>query len=791
MNSDRMQKIQEKSWNPKFEHDISKIWEEGRLYKFIIDRTKSLFVIDTPPPYPSGRPWHIGAAAHYAQIDMIARVSRMQGNSVHFPIGIDRNGLPVEIYTEKKYGVRMRNMEREQFLNLCRSALDDLEKEMILIMKSLGLSGDFEGYYRTDSDQFRALTQNTFITLWKRGLVYSSTRPNNYCTDCGTTIADAEIIYEERKTKLTYMKFKTKGSSGQVIVASTRPELLSACQCVIVNPNDPRYKDLDGLILKLPLYDREIKLIKHHLAKPEFGTGAVMVCSYGDKNDVQLFRELKLKEIVVISENGRLTKNAGKYANLNVNLAREKIIEDLRESGFLEKEEDIMHRTPICERSKTPVEIIPMQDYYLKQIEFVPTLREFANRINFHPAIHRQILLDWLDAVAIDWPISRRRFYGTEIPIWYCKNCRTPNLPEPGKYYKPWKEEPPFSHCYKCHSSTFVGEDRTFDTWMDSSITPLFITRYGKDHQFHEHAYPTKIRPQAKDIVRTWLFYTMLRCYQLTGEMPWSDAWIMGYGVDERGKKMSKSKGNTVDPFPIIGKYGADAFRFWSASEANLGQDFRCSEQKIEESQKFLTKLWNIGRFVSSFDVITTPPNNLVSTDKWIIAELGNLVAGCKRGYRDLNFFMPASLIREFTWNLFASHYLELIKSRAYNKGEEVEYESALYTLHKCFSTILILLSPICPFITEKLWTELYSANSIHLQPLPQGDNPYGEMRQYSERIVEFNSRVWNKKREIISNDTGKPLSLKDPIHMNIPTDLKIFENDLTQMHNLQPEMSS
>jgi valyl-tRNA synthetase len=273
--------------------------------------------------------------------------------------------------------------------------------------------------------------------------------------------------------------------------------------------------------------------------------------------------------------------------------------------------------------------------------------------------------------------------------------------------------------------------------------------------------------------------------------MPWSDAWIMGYGVDERGKKMSKSKGNTVDPFPIIGKYGADAFRFWSASEANLGQDFRCSEQKIEESQKFLTKLWNIGRFVSSFDVITTPPNNLVSTDKWIIAELGNLVAGCKRGYRDLNFFMPASLIREFTWNLFASHYLELIKSRAYNKGEEVEYESALYTLHKCFSTILILLSPICPFITEKLWTELYSANSIHLQPLPQGDNPYGEMRQYSERIVEFNSRVWNKKREIISNDTGKPLSLKDPIHMNIPTDLKIFENDLTQMHNLQPEMSS
>jgi valyl-tRNA synthetase len=321
---------------------------------------------------------------------------------------------------------------------------------------------------------------------------------------------------------------------------------------------------------------------------------------------------------------------------------------------------------------------------------------------------------------------------------------------------------------------------------MDSSITPLFVTRYQKDQWFHSHTYPTKIRPQAKDIVRTWLFYTMLRCYQLTGQLAWSDVWIMGYGVDERGEKMSKSKGNTIDPFPMIAKYGADAFRFWSAAEANLGQDFRCSEQKIVEAQKFLTKLWNVGRFVSSFEVITSNPKHILPTDEWILAELGKLIAGCMKGYQDLNFFVPASLIREFTWNVFASHYLELIKSRAYDSNDYDGFVSALYALHKCFSTILLLLSPICPFITEKLWKELYSSNSIHLQPLPTDDNSYQEMCRYSNPIVEFNSMVWNKKKETISNETGRPLSLRDSIMVEIPADLQIFKRDLVDMHNLK-----
>ena len=784
-----MPKIEEKAWDPKFEYEIARKWEENELYKFTVDARKHAYVIDTPPPYPSGRPWHIGAAAHYSQIDMIARTGRMSGNNVFFPIGIDRNGLPVEIYTEKKYKVRMREMDREKFLNLCRSALDELEKEMIQIMKSLGLSGNFQTYYRTDSNEFRQMTQNTFLALWKQGLIYSANRPNNYCVDCGTTIADAEIGYEERRTRLIHIRFKVKGISEEIVIASTRPELLCACQCVIVNPNDLRYREVHDKTLILPIFNREIKLIKHQLADPEFGTGAVMVCSYGDKNDVQLFRELGLEEIVAINEKGEMSDCAGPYSNLKIKQARDRIIEDLRKFGFLEKEEFIIHRTPICERSNTPVEIVPMQDYYLKQLDFVPKLRNFAHELNFHPEMHRKILLDWLDSVAIDWPISRRRFYGTEIPIWYCKSCEYPNIPDPGKYYKPWKESPPFDNCKKCHSSHFVGEERTFDTWMDSSITPLFVTNYEEEPIFHSQTYPTRIRPQAKDIVRTWLFYTMLRCYQLTGKLAWSDVWIMGYGVDERGEKMSKSKGNTLDPYPIIAKYGADAFRYWSAAEANLGQDFRCSEQKVAEAQKFLTKLWNVGRFISSFEVIISPPQLTLATDEWILGELGKVISGCLRGYQDLNFFVPASLIREFTWNVFASHYLELIKARAYNSNDNDEYKSALYALHKCFSTILILLSPICPFITEKLWQELYSTKSIHLQSLPSDDNPYQEMCRYSNQIVEFNSMVWNKKKQTVSNETGKLLSLRDSIYIEIPSELQIFKVDLINMHNLKSKL--
>ena len=430
-----------------------------------------------------------------------------------------------------------------------------------------------------------------------------------------------------------------------------------------------------------------------------------------------------------------------------------------------------------------------MEDYYLKQIDFKPKLLEYSKKIKFYPEMHRQILINWINSIAIDWPISRRRFYGTEIPIWYCKKCKFPQVPEAGKYYRPWEEEPPFDKCQNCNNKyEFVGEERIFDTWMDSSITPLHITKFSKNDIFYNNAYPTTIRPQGKDIIRTWLYYTLLRCIYLTGQLPWKNAWIMGYGVDDKGEKMSKSKGNVIDPLPIINKYGADTFRFWSASEANLGYDFRCSEQKIINSQKFLSKLWNIGRFISNFELIDeeNKPQKLNTTDKWILAELDDISRKSINGYNELNFFIPSNTIREFTWNIFAAHYIELVKSRLYNESDNEERKSALYTIHKCFKTILLLLEPICPFITYELWTKVYlNKKIIEEKRFPKTDNEFHEMTLLTNKLIKFNSEIWNKKKETISTTTKKPLSLKDPIKSIIPNELELFRNDLIAMHNI------
>jgi len=767
-------KIEEKAWNPELEKEILKQWTNEKIYEFVPKEDN--FTIDTPPPYPSGRPWHIGAAAHYSQIDMIARTARMAGKNVYFPIGIDRNGLPVEIYTEKKHNIRMRETERGEFLKLCRAALDDLEDEMILIMKNLGISGDFSNYYRTDSEEYRTLTQSTFIELWKKGQVYLANRPNNYDWVSGTTIADAEITYEDLPTKLVYMKFQIKDIEKEIIIASTRPELLCACKTIIVNPEDERYAKYIGKKVIVPITNAEVELKTHHSAHQDFGSGAVMVCSYGDQNDVALFRELELEEIVAIGLDGKMTEAAGDYVGLKPKQARAKIIEDLENKGLIEKIEDIIHRTPVSERSKNPIEIIPMEEYYLKQKESIEKMKKLGQEITFYPAMHKQILMNWLESINIDWPISRRRYYGTEIPIWYCKNCSEPHVPEPGKYYKPWIEKCPINQCSKCKNTEFVGEERTFDTWMDSSVSPLFVSKFNKDQEFFNKVYPTTIRPQAKDIVRTWLYYTLLRCEQLTGKKPWSEAWIMGYGLDEKGMKMSKSKGNAIDPLPVIEQFGADTFRFWSASEINHGYDFRCNEQKIESTKKFLSKLWNVSRFLSSFPVIESGTPTM--TDQWILSELDDLIKECKKGYDEYNFFIPAIAIREFTWNLFAAHYIEMVKARAYGIGfSDEERDGAIYTLHKTLSTILKLLAPITPFITEYLWKTLYSTESIHKQHQVETESKYNQ-NKITKEITEFNSKVWNEKKT-------KNLSLKDSITITIPESLESFKKDLKSMHNL------
>lgn len=778
-------KIKEKRWNIKYEEELLALWDKENVYEFKYEKGKPIFSIDTPPPYASGS-WHVGAAAHYAQIDMVARYFRMRGYAVYFPFGVDRNGLPVEVQVEKQIGKKAYEVPREEFIKLCSDFLDRVEKEIVYIVYRLGLSADLKNYYKTDSPEYRALTQATFIELWKRGLIYESEQPVIWCPGCKTTLAESEVEYIEKETYLNYIKFKVKETGKDIIVATTRPELLCTCAAIIFNPKDERYRSLEGKHAIVPIYKHEVPILAHPYANPEFGTGLVMLCSFGDQADVRLFRELKLKAKMAINPDGTLNEIAGPYKGLRVSEAREKIVEDLERQGYLVKRELIRHRVPVCWRSKDPIEFVPMKEFFLKQLEFKEELKKIIDKITFYPPKAKKMLLNWIDSLSIDWPISRRRVYGTEIPIWYCKKCGTPHLPEPGKYYRPWKDKPPFSKCHKCGSTEFVGETRVFDTWMDSSISPLFILKYMRDDNFFKEAFPCTLRPQGYDIIRTWLYYTLLRVYQLTGRPAFKYVRISGMGLDEKGEAMHKSKGNIVPPIPIIEKYGADALRFWAASEAKLGEDYRFSEAKIKSANLFLTKLWNIARFISRFPRVNDNEDfKLLPLDLMVLGVLNDLIKEYHDSFSKLDPFIPANSIRYFTWNFFASHYIEAVKPRAYNTlgiYSEAEQKGAWFTLYKVLEIILKLLAPITPFITDAIWRRLFSQESIHKQRLPEFNPDWDtEYKRLKDDFMNFNTAIWRYKKE-----NGLALSSELNVTIFASPNLRPFEKDLKAMHKIR-----
>ncbi|MGC9132063.1 MAG: valine--tRNA ligase [Candidatus Micrarchaeia archaeon] len=753
--------MMDENYSPTIEKKIALTWN------FEFPKRKKKFAIDTPPPYPSGKPWHIAAVSHYAQIDMIARTARMLGYEVLFPIGMDRNGIPVERFVEKTYNKLMNEFDREEFIDICNKELDSLEEYMIQILKLLGFSADFKNLYRTDSEDYALFVQKTFIDSWKKGLIYKAKRPSNYCIHCQTVLADADIVYTEKQTKLYYIKF------GNVEVATTRPELIEACVALVYNPNDQRYKHLYGKEVEVPISKHKVKVYEHPSVSETFGTGIEMVCTYGDSRDLMIVNELGIKEERnIISTDGKLINS--KFSGMKVEEAREAVLKELKEKGLVTKEEEIVHTIPVHDRCSTPIEIIPIEEYYIKQMEFKEKIREESRKMKFLPEMHRQILEDWITSINRDWPISRRRFKSIELPVWYCKKCGKPYVPENLEHYvKPWKEKPPEGAKCECGSKDFIGDERTFDTWFASSVSCLYITKFYKDKEFFKDFYPVAVRPQGKEIVRTWLFYSLLRGYQLTDKLPFKTAWIGGWGLDEKGQKMSKSLGNVIDPLPIIQKYGADRFRIFSAIIAQHGYDYLCSERLIDEKSRVIIKIWNVFKFISQFPkpkkVVLTP------TDKLIIEDFSKFYNEVVEAYKEFNFFKAMNLIIGYILNTLAPHYLEMLKPRAYGKENA---SSAHYTLHYIAKNLLVLLAPIIPFLSDYVWQNVYSKKSIHLQKFKKlkETNEFLELKQ---KLISFNEEVWKEKKK-----AGK--SLKDEIQKEIPKELKPFEKDLILMHHIK-----
>tara|TARA_B100001250_G_scaffold16290_1_gene14129 strand:- start:1022 stop:3487 length:2466 start_codon:yes stop_codon:yes gene_type:complete len=816
-------KITDKRWSIDLE---KRIQEEhygntyNDRYSFNPNSTKEIFVIDTPPPYPSGT-WHIGAVAQYSMIDVIARSQRLLGKEVYFPWGVDRNGINIEFTVEKKTGRKMRTFERGEFIDICRDTIEEYTQAMRETACRVGLSCSFENEYLTDSPEYRAVSQSIFVDLFKQGNIIEDLRPNIYDPVEGTTIADAEVQRISRSTKLCDVIWETE-DGDQVIITTTRPELICACGIVLVHPEDSRYTHLIGKEINLPLAvngrSKKVVIASHHSVKMEFGSGVLMVCSFGDQNDVSVFREFGLEPFVAINLDGEMTEISGPLSGLAVIEARKKAIEILEQENRLSSIKDHEQEIPVSERGNNPVEIILLKEWYVRQKHTLERMNELVSDINFIPPRNKQFLDDWMQNISIDWPISRRRWYHTEVPIWYTDDESKVVVPPSGVYVQPWRDLPPkgsevldretketlgIYEEMKDQLGVLTGEEKVFDTWMDSSNSNLFVSGYGKNQELFNRAFPTALRPQGKEIVRTWLYYTLLKSTLLLDKSGFANVWIDGLGMDPWGRKMSKSLGNGIDANSVLecgfggrtgswkikgadgkqvqlkaNKIGSECFRLWKACDAQVGDDFHINPEEIEAKYfGVLTKIFNVARFASQFEVpsdLSSKPDNLEIEDKWILSEFSQMMHKVGESWEKIDIYNAAQSIKNFSTGVFPSHWLEMVKSRLYD-GDE----AAAWTLHRIVRDVLTSLSPICPFFTHYLSTTLYGSSSVDVREFPDIIEVKSELLNLTNPVIEFNSEVWKLKK-----DSG--LSLNTEIsEVKIPEGLSILSESLIRMHRI------
>jgi valyl-tRNA synthetase len=818
--------IEDKRWSIDLEKRIQEEhYSDSKLYNqryaFNPKSGKEIFVVDTPPPYPSGT-WHIGAVAQYSMIDVIARSQRLLGKEVFFPWGVDRNGINIEFTVEKNTGRKMKTFERTEFLDLCRDTIEEYTQAMRETAARVGLSCDFDKEYLTDSDEYRGVSQSIFVDLFKRGEIVEDLRPNIYDPVEGTTIADAEVERLQRKTKLIDIRWKTEDGLD-VIISTTRPELICACGIVVVHPDDERYQHLVGKQIVLPVEtngrSKSVEITTHPSVKSDFGSGVLMVCSFGDQNDVAVFRELGLSPFQAIDLDGNMTDISGPYVGMKVIEAREKVIEDLNSTdrivNIIEKEQDV----PVSERGKNPVEIILLKEWYVRQTHIQDRMRELIEDMEFHPVRNKQFLLDWMDNISIDWPISRRRWYHTEVPIWYSEDGTKIITPPPGVYVQPWRENPPTGSRVLQRDTredigvwddlssslgTVIGEEKVFDTWMDSSNSNLYVSGYLSDPDLFSKAFPTGIRPQGKEIVRTWLYYTLLKSALLLDSPGFKHIWIDGLGMDPWGRKMSKSLGNGIDANSVLecgaggrtgswkirgpdkvvnlraNKIGSECFRLWKACDAQVGDDFQINPEDIE--QKYfgvLTKLFNVARFSSQFPV---PSNleelidNLQPEDEWILSEFQLVMTRVEQGWKEIDIYTAAQSLKNFATGVLPSHWLEMVKSRLYD-GDE----AAAWTLHRIVRDLLDAFAPICPFFSHYLSSTLYNRSAVEADTFPQLTLKFETEKwvELTESVMFFNSEVWKMKK-----DQGLSLN-SEIVGVSLPDNLESLHTSLTRMHKL------
>lgn len=700
----------------KVEQELSREWVEKEVFKFNPNSKKPFFVIDSPPPFPTGE-FHIGGVLNWCYFDFAARYKRMKGFEVLLTQGWDCHGFPTEVKVEKKYG----RLPRKEFVEKCEEWTHEVISTMKPQMQQLGYSIDWSREYFTTSRDYKKAVQFSLVKMLEQGNVYRAKHEVLWCTACGSAIAKAETEEEQRETTLNYVEF-TDVNGKPFQIATTRPELMHSCVGVAVHPMDERYKKIGKEVTTA--LGKKVKVIADHDVDASFGTGAVMVCSFGDKQDATWVRRHSLPIIDAMDHYGKLI-NAGEFNGLKAQEARKKVLEKFGREEKLKKQERLSQTVKIHDRCKKPIELLRSTQWFIKVRDHFSLIEKNAKEIAWIPPHSLQLLLDWLNALEYDWCISRQRFYGVPIPFWHCEKCSSILAPKLSEL-PVVPSEVGVKRC-KCGGEA-IPESSICDGWVDSSITPLMIAGWKPEMSYEERSkfndlYPSSLRPQGTDIIRTWAFYTILRCSLLEGKPPFKEVLINGMVQGQDGKKMSKSLGNYVEAKEVLAKASVDSLRQWVALSGNTGKDNMFRWQEIDRAKSFTTKLWNACVFAEKVGAFGkhAKPSKLEITDKWVLSRLQKTIQGMTERMEEYDYYGAITLLHSFVWNDFCDYYLEDVKHRVYGRDEERK-AGARFALGEVIGKSLRMFSIFAPFFTSYLYKLLYSREAhSEAWPLPEG----------------------------------------------------------------------
>ncbi|MCY1674537.1 valine--tRNA ligase [Pseudarthrobacter sp. SL88] len=754
------------------EATLTRRWLDEGTYRFNPDTTREqVYSIDTPPPTASGS-LHVGHMFSFTQTDVQARYMRMTGKNVFYPMGWDDNGLPTERRVQNYYGVRcdpaipynadyrppaqpaknQRDFDvvsRQNFIELCEELAVEDEKVFENLFQTLGLSVDWNLTYRTIDDTSRAVSQRAFLANLAAGDAYMAEAPTLWDVTFRTAVAQAEL--EDREVPGAYYRYPFFTEAGdKIFIETTRPELLAACAALVANPDDERYQPLFGKTVRSPLFDVELEVKAHPLAKADKGSGIAMVCTFGDLTDVTWWRELQLPTRAIMGRDGRIiaetpdwiTTEAGKEAYAAIAgktafSAKEAVVELLGAAGLLDGEpKKITHPVNFFEKGDKPLEVVTSRQWYIRNGGRDEERRERliarGQEINFHPAFMRSRYENWIAGLNGDWLVSRQRFFGVPIPVWYPLDAQgnpdydNPVLPSDDMLpVDPAADAAPgFDESLRDQPNGFTGDADVLDTWATSSLTPQIVGGWSRDETLFDKVFPFDLRPQGHDIIRTWLFSSAVRADALQKTAPWKHAAISGWILDPDRKKMSKSKGNVVVPTDVLNEYGSDAVRYWAAS-ARLGADTAYEIAQMKIGRRLAIKLLNASKFVLN---LGATENSVVSgdlsvltnkLDRALLAQLSDVVAQATKAFDNYDYARALQLTETFFWQ-FTDDYVELIKDRAYGAAGEAEQASVLAALATTLDTLLRLFAPFLPFATEEVWG-WWRRGSVHRAAWPAG----------------------------------------------------------------------